>query len=151
MELQKLFVGKRKSISEYSEAGKDLMNSKNCEKINSQRTSCLSSFIKKNVDGKPCLCFKIKLILPCLSHISLAGFRILGYSATEDIIVFIVIKFLVAAGYKSTVHFFIWFYFPLSICALIISPSFFSQFIYSMTNFEYIFLYFNFAQIFCAN
>lgn len=47
MELQKLFVGKRKSISEYSETGRDLMNSKNCEKINSQRTSCLSSFIKK--------------------------------------------------------------------------------------------------------
>lgn len=47
MELQKLFVGKRKSISEYSETGKDLMNFKNCEKINSQRTSCLSSFLKK--------------------------------------------------------------------------------------------------------
>lgn len=88
------------------------------------------------------------MILPCLSHIRLAGFRILGYSATEDIIVFIVIKFLVAADYKSTVHFFICFYFPLSVCALIISPSFFffvSQFVYSMTNFEYILIF-----LFCS-
>ena len=121
MELQKLFIGKRKSISEYSETGKDLMNPKKCGKINSQRTSCLLS--SRKCGWKTLSLPKIKLIFPCLSHISLAGFRILGYSATEDIIVFIVIKFLVAA-----VHFFICFYFPLSVRASIISPSFFLLF-----------------------
>ena len=59
MELQKLFIGKRKGISEYSETGKDLMNPKKCGKINSQRTSCLEFFHQENVDGKPCLCLKL--------------------------------------------------------------------------------------------